>query len=65
MAHGKGDEEVAENRRKAIFRALVHAQDKKVGVIQSRKLVAKCFGLTEGQVRRIEEEGLDCEWPPL
>jgi hypothetical protein len=65
MAQGQGGEDIQEKHRKAIFRALVDAQDRKLGVVESRRLIAKRFGLTEGQVRRIEQEGLDGQWPPL
>ena len=34
-------------------------------VAQSRKLVAERFGVSEGQVRHIEPEGMDNNWPPL
>jgi NADH:ubiquinone oxidoreductase subunit E len=54
-----------EPRRKEIFHALVDAQDQEMSVAQSRKLVAERFGLSESQVRQIEQEGLDREWPPL
>jgi hypothetical protein len=47
------------------FRALVEAQDAKMTVAQSRALVAERFGLTEHQVKRIEQEGMEAEWPPL
>ena len=50
---------------KEIFLALVETQDQDVGVARSRRLIAERFGLTEGQVRQIEQEGLDHEWPPL
>ena len=52
-------------RRMEVFRALVEAQDGDMSVAQSRALVAERFGLTEHQVRRIEREGLDAQWPPL
>jgi hypothetical protein len=45
--------------------ALVEAQDRDMTVAQSRKLVADRFGLSESQVRAIEREGLDRQWPPL
>jgi hypothetical protein len=32
---------------------------------ESRKTVAERFGVSEGQVRQIEREGLDNDWPPL
>ena len=65
MAIGNGEEQIAEDRRKEIFLALVDAQDHELDVSQSRKLIATRFGVTEGQIRRIEREGLDRQWPPL
>ena len=59
------DEPLPEPRRKDIFLALVEAQDRKMSPAASRKLVAWRFGVSEGQVREIEQEGLDKEWPPL
>jgi hypothetical protein len=57
--------ELPEERRKEIFLALVEAQDQAMPVDVSRKAVAERFGVSEGQVRRIEREGLDSDWPPL
>jgi len=34
-------------------------------VRRSRKLVAERFDVSEQDVRRIEQEGLDHGWPPL
>jgi hypothetical protein len=65
MTPGKREEPLSEERRKEIFLALVDAQDHEMGVSQSRKLVAEQFGVTEGQIRQIEREGLDQQWPPL
>jgi hypothetical protein len=65
MALGNGEEQIAEDRRKEIFLALVDAQDHELDVSQSRKLIATRFGISEGQIRRIEREGLDRQWPPL
>jgi len=48
-----------------VFLALVRAQDDRMTVPQSRKATAERFSLSEQQVRRIEQEGLDGEWPPL
>jgi Sigma-70, region 4 len=56
---------LAEAQRKEIFLALVDAQDQKMPVDVSRKVVAERFGVSEGQVRQIEREGLDNDWPPL
>ena len=60
-----GEEQLSEERRKEIFLALVTAQDRDVGVPQSRRQVAEKFGVTEARVRQIEQEGLDAQWPPL
>jgi DNA-directed RNA polymerase sigma subunit (sigma70/sigma32) len=57
--------ELAEAQRREIFEALVDAQDHEMNVAQSRQFIAERFGLTEGQVRQIEREGLDRLWPPL
>jgi hypothetical protein len=65
MAQGNGEESLPEDRRKEIFLALVDAQDQALGVEQSRRLIAERFSVTESQVRRIEREGLDQQWPPL
>ncbi len=51
--------------RMEVFQALVEAQDRNMTVTQSRKTVAERFGISEEQVRRIEREGLDGNWPPL
>jgi len=47
--------------RRAVFLALVEAQD----MVLSRKEVAERFGITDREVRQIEEEGIDGGWPPL
>jgi hypothetical protein len=65
MAQGKHYESLSEKRRREIFLALVKAQDQKLGVAESRQLVAQRFGVSEVQVRWIENEGLDLKWPPL
>ena len=71
MAQSKAEEHLPEARRKEIFQALVEAQeqmeaqDRKVDVVKSRKLVADRFGVSDSQVRQIEREGLDQQWPPL
>jgi hypothetical protein len=65
VAQPQGEASLSEDRRKEIFLALVDAQDHEMGVADSRRLVAQRFGLSEGQVRDIEREGLDRQWPPL
>jgi hypothetical protein len=64
MARKKGDEVMDEERR-LIFLALVAAQDGDANVVKSRKDILKQFGITDRQLRRIEQEGIDAEWPPL
>jgi hypothetical protein len=59
------DRSLSEAERKEVFLALVDAQDNEMGVADSRRSVAEKFGITENQVRRIEQEGLANEWPPL
>ena len=54
-----------ETQRKTIFQAIVEAQDAGMSVIAARMTVAQQFGVSEAEVRRIEEEGIDKEWPPL
>jgi hypothetical protein len=65
MARGKVEETPPEAVRKEIFHALVDAQDQEMSVSQSRKLIAERYGVSEDQVRQIEREGLDAQWPPL
>lgn len=52
-------------QRRAIFRALLEAQDGGASVAKSRSDVAEQFGVTADQVKEIEREGVDNEWPPL
>ena len=51
--------------RKAIFAALVEAQDRGEKVVRSRVDVAERFGVTRQAVERIEREGIAGQWPPL
>jgi hypothetical protein len=53
-------------QRKDIFKTLVETQD--LGVMpvpESIRHVAQQFGVTESQVRQVQEEGIEKEWPPL
>ena len=65
MSQDQAAEPLTEPRRKEIFLALVDAQDHEMSVAQSRKIIAERFGLLDGQIRDIEREGLDNQWPPL
>lgn len=52
--------------RREIFHTLVSTQDAgSLSVAESREQVAKQFKITDAQLRQIEEEGLEKEWPPL
>lgn len=51
--------------RKAIFRALVASQDEQNSVRESYTKVTEHYEISEEQLRLIEEEGLENEWPPL
>jgi hypothetical protein len=54
-----------EPRRKELFHLLVVAQDYAMSVSEARKMVCDLYGLMEAQVVQIEQQGLDCNWPPL
>ncbi len=65
MTQDQDRKPLSEDHRKEIFLALVDAQDHEIDVAQSRRLVGQRFGISEGQVRQVEREGLDRRWPPL
>jgi hypothetical protein len=53
-------------QRQEIFHALVATQDLGLMTVpQSVQHVIKQFEITEAQLKQIEEEGIDKEWPPL
>ena len=53
-------------QRREIFSALVAAQDQgTMTVAESRKHIIDQYAISDVQLRQIEEEGLDKEWPPL
>jgi hypothetical protein len=54
-----------ESVRRAIFAAVVEAQDNGVPVAASRSDTGCRFGVSPAVVARIEREGLDGHWPPL
>ncbi len=65
MLRPRPADDLAEDRRKEIFKALVEAQDQEMSVAQSRKLISERFQVSEAEVRKIEHEGLEGLWPPL
>jgi hypothetical protein len=64
MTQERGNEQLAEDRRKEVFLALVEAQDHEMDVAQSRTLVAQRFGVRERRVRQIEQEGFNSSGLP-
>lgn len=56
---------LTEDCRRTIFADLVAAQDVGANVPDSRFIVAKNHGVEVDDVRRVELEGLNHEWPPL
>jgi hypothetical protein len=60
-----GEEGMPEGRRREAFRFPVAARDMEMEGAESRAFIRERFGLTDGQVRAIEREGLDRRCPPL
>lgn len=54
-------------QRQEIFQDLVATQDSMavMSVAQSYQDVMQKFGITDEQLHKIEDEGIDKEWPPL
>jgi hypothetical protein len=52
-------------QRKEIFRSLVTTQDSGSAVSDSIRSVSQQFQITEAQLRQIQDEGIEKEWPPL
>ncbi len=51
--------------RRTIFQALVRAQDNGESVGESRQHITQRFHVTEYTLRKIEDEGIARQWPPL
>lgn len=53
-------------QRQTIFRELVDLQDtRQVTIEDSLRRISEEYGITEVQLRKIQDEGIDAEWPPL
>jgi hypothetical protein len=52
-------------QRQEIFHTLVITQDVVHNVRKSYQVVTEKYEITDKQLREIEDEGLDKEWPPL
>src|SRR5438105_15954131 len=52
-------------QRQEIFHELVLTQDAVMNVPRSRQIITEKHDISEQQLKAIEDEGLDNEWPPL
>lgn len=52
-------------QRREIFHELVNTQDVIRNVRKSREIITERYGITEDQLRQIEDEGIEKQWPPL
>ena len=53
-------------QRREIFQALVDVQDQVPNNVRhSYEVITGQFEISDAQLRQIEEEGLEKEWPPL
>jgi hypothetical protein len=59
------DKRLNTGQRQEIFRALVTTQDLGMSVAESLQHIMKQFDISEAQLRAIQDEGIDNEWPPL
>jgi hypothetical protein len=59
------DEPLPDVRRRELFSDLIHAQDEGMSPAASRMKAARRYGLTEAEVRDVEDEGVDAGWQPL
>jgi hypothetical protein len=53
------------DEKKEIFSFLVARQDEELNVRKSYEMVTEHFEISEEQLKAIEDEGIDNEWPPL
>jgi len=61
-----GAKRLTTQKRREIFHSLVATQDLGLMTIaESRQHIMKQFDITDEQLRQIEEEGTDQDWPPL
>jgi hypothetical protein len=58
-------ESLTDERRRAVFAALVAAQDGGLSVAASRDKVVAEEGVSAKDLLKIENEGLQKQWPPL
>jgi hypothetical protein len=56
---------LTKQQKRDIFRDLVSIQDLGNPVRRSRELVMEKFEISDSQLKEIEDEGLEEQWPPL
>lgn len=56
---------LTKQQKRDIFRDLVSIQDLGNPVRRSRELIMEKFEISDSQLKEIENEGLDEQWPPL
>jgi hypothetical protein len=56
---------LTQQQKQEIFKDLVMTQDVVTNVRKSYQIVTEKYEITDAQLRQIEDEGLDKEWPPL
>jgi hypothetical protein len=52
-------------QRRDIFRDLVATQDLGMPVRRSYQIITEKYEISDVQLRQIEDEGIEKEWPPL
>jgi hypothetical protein len=52
-------------QRRAVFAAVIAAQDEGLSVWDSREVIARRYAIDVAAVREIEDEGLNGKWPPF
>jgi hypothetical protein len=55
----------SEDRRRAIFAALVEAENRTRSLRKAKQELQTLFGVSQSVVDEIEREGMNNEWPPL
>jgi hypothetical protein len=56
---------LTKQQKRDIFRELVSVQDSGNPVRRSRELMMEKFEISDNQLKEIEDEGLEEQWPPL
>jgi hypothetical protein len=65
MNKATDDDRLTEDQRREIFANLVELQDNGATVADSLHEIVMQFELKPSQVKAIEREGIDNDWPPL